>query len=128
MSEIDCIFEDKEDCPLKDLHIFCTDCAENNYIEVIKKAVSDYEKLGPAFTEVFTSFNKLIKNEGEIVELVLPVDSIFIINRVVTALLGTDETLAYSKEQILYRRLLFYFLSVLIDEFESSEYGEKVIN
>ena len=121
MPEIDCIFEDVNDCPLKDMQVTCEACGKGNLTGIIKRAVSDFTKLGPAFVDVFNTFNSLIHNDGKVVEVAIPADSIHVINRVINTLFSIEETT--SEEQVVYKRLIFYFFDNLIQEFKQREYG-----
>jgi hypothetical protein len=120
MTEPDCFFEDKEDCPIRSTYTSCQDCVDRKYAETVKQAVEDYEALGESFSDVFQLFNKMISPSEKLVELLIPLDKIHIINRVIVALFN-DNT-ERTAEEALYRRLIYYCFRVMIDEFEKEEY------
>jgi len=91
---------------------------------VIEQAVNDFISLGESFTDIFLFCNKLMKHSGKKRELEMPLSSTRIINRVMTAFLSQKENEELEKGEVVYRRLIFYFFSILIDEFEIKEYTE----
>ena len=123
----DCIFVAEDDCPKDNISINCKDCEEHKYHETIDQAIHGFVSLGDAFTEVFKMSQQLIEHEGKTVNVSIPVDAISVINRVMTALLTTREL--DTNNEIVYRRLIFYFFKIIVAEFEEEEYSEpKLIN
>lgn len=120
MKDENCIFAAVEDCPKDEIKISCADCIEKKYYDVIKQAVDDFTSLGESFTDMFLFCNKLMKHS----ELEMPLDSTHKIHRVMTAFLSQKENEELAKGDVVYRRLIFYFISILIDEFEIKEYTE----
>jgi len=123
MRHENCIFADEDDCPKEAIHLTCEECKQHKLYETIERAVRDFTGLGEAFTEVFELHKTLIDNNGKSVEIKIPDKSIFLINHVMATFLSRDpET---TEEGKIYRRLIFYFFSILIDDFESDEYKVK---
>lgn len=124
MKDENCIFAAEVDCPKDEIKISCPECIENRYYDVIKQAVDDFASLGESFTDMFLFCNKLMKHSGKTSELEIPLDSTHKINRVMTAFLSEKENEELAKGELVYRKLIFYFFRILIDEFESKEYTE----
>jgi len=124
MKDENCIFVAVDDCPKDEIKISCADCIENKYYDVIKQAVDDFTSLGESFTDLFLFCNKLMKRSEETSEQEIPLDSTYKINRVMTAFLSQKENEELARGEVVYRRLIFYFYSILIDEFEIKEYTE----
>ncbi len=122
MKHKDCIFVCEDDCPLDTVGFSCEDCEQNSLTVTIKQAVDDYVALGESFEQVLKLLKTLIANDGKTVAISTPVAATHIINRVITALLGTTPLM--DKDKIVYRRLIFYFFKILIAEFEEEEYTE----
>lgn len=116
-----CIFKAEEDCPMKLLGISCTICDTNNLEVVIKRAVDDYTGMGEAYEALFAMLKNLFDSNGKQVDVKVPHEEILLINRVMTTLLS--EVDPQTQEAVCYRRLIFYFFKILVDEFESEEYG-----
>ena len=124
MKHENCIFVSEDDCPKDKIHLTCEECFKNQYQEVINQAVKDFTGLGASFTEVFGMFNSLIlANDGKAIKLITPVQSMHSIGRVMTAILRSVPVI--SDNDKIYRRLMFYFFHVIIDEFEAEEYKEN---
>jgi len=121
MRHKDCIFAVEEDCPKEVIGLTCADCEKNKSYEVIKKAIDDFTSLGESFTDLFVLCNNLLANNGTTVEIAMPLNSVHKINRVMTAFLSKDGMA--SEEDPVYRRLIFYFFGIVVDEFESEEYN-----
>ena len=126
MKRDECIFMEEEDCPKIGIGLSCDECIANKHYETIERAVNDFVSLGESFTAIFEMCNVLIKNNGSSVKLSIPVEDISKVHRVMTALLTTQEKL--TAEEIIYRRLIFYFFSLIIDEFNDSEYTEEQLH
>lgn len=124
MKDENCIFAAVEDCPKDEIKISCPECIENKYYDVIKQAVDDFTSLGESFTDLFLFCNKLMGHSGETSEQVILSESTHKINRVMTAFLSQKENEELAKNEVVYRRLIFYFFSIFIDDFESKEYTE----
>jgi len=124
MKDKNCIFPAVEDCPKDEIRISCAECIENKYYDVIKQAVDDFTSLGDSFTDMFLFCNKLIKHNGETSVLEMLLNSTHKINRLMTSFLNQKENEELAKRDVVYRRLIFYFFSILIDEFEIKEYTE----
>lgn len=124
MRHEDCIFEKEEDCLKESIGITCNDCKEYRHHETIEKAIRDFGSLGESFEEVFTVFQKLLNNDGELVEIKTPAEHFLVVNRVMNSLLSTNENLTISR--IMYRRLIFHLFGFLIDEFKETEYEENI--
>lgn len=120
----ECVFASVEDCPKDEIKISCSECIENRYYDVIEQAVNDFVSLDESFTDLFIFCSKLINYRGKISELEIPLDSTQKINRVITAFLSQKENEELQKVDVVYKRLIFYFFSILIEEFESKEYTE----
>lgn len=116
-----CIFKEEEDCPMKLLGLSCEMCNINKLEVVIKQAVDDFTGLGESFEALFGMMKILFDSEGKPVELNVPYEKTLSINRAMTALLSENE--AVTQEDICYKRLIFYFFKIIVDEFESEEYG-----
>lgn len=125
IKNINCIFVAVEDCPKDEIRISCVECIENKYYGVINQAVDDFTSLGESFTDMFLFCNKLMKHSGETSELEIVLDSTQKINRVMTAFLSQKENEEMAKADVVYRRLIFYLFSILIDEFEIKEYTKS---
>ncbi len=124
MKNENCIFAAEVDCPKDEIKLSCAECIENRYYDVIKQAVDDFASLGESFTDLFLFFNKLMKHSGKSSELEIPLDSTHKVNRVMTAFLSQKENEELAKEDVVYKRLIFYFFRILTDEYESKEYTE----
>ena len=122
MNDENCIFAEEVDCPKDKIKIACPECIENSYHDVIKQAVDDFTSLGESFTDLFLFCNKFMRHSGKTSELKMPLSSTHRINRVMTAFLRQKENKELPKGGIVYRKLMFNFLSILIDEFENKEY------
>lgn len=120
-NENECVFADEIDCPKDSVGLDCDECIKNKHYQVIENALNDFVSLGDAFTELFTLCNKIMKEHNGI-ELTIPRENINKIHRVMTAFLTTREQL--NAEETLYRRLIFHFFSLIIDEFKADEYKE----
>ena len=118
----DCIFVAEEDCPKEKIDVNCKACEEHKYYETIDLAVHDFVSLGDAFTDLFKMSKQLIDHDGKTIDVVIPILAINIINRAMTALLTTREL--ETNNEIVYRRLIFYFFKIIVDEFEEEEYAE----
>lgn len=118
-----CVFLSEVDCPKDSIHMTCEECEKNKFYEVIEKALNDFVSLGDSFTELFTLCNDLIKHNGTTVEVQIPTDSIHSVNRVMNALLST--VVSTSPQDIIYRRLIYHFFNIIIDEFKEEEYIEE---
>lgn len=116
-----CIFNAEEDCPMKLLGLSCEICDVNKLEVVIKQAVDDFTGLGESFEALFGMLKILFDSGGKPVELDVPHEKILSINRAMTALLSDSETV--TEADICYKRLIFYFFKIIVDEFESEEYG-----
>ena len=123
MKHENCIFVSEEDCPKNAVGITCEQCFKNRYYDTINFAVKDFTGLGASFTDVFILFKQLIDGNGKTVKIETPVDSMFAINRVMTAILGIEH--GTDERGNLYKRLMFYFFSIVIDEFNNAEYKEN---
>ena len=121
MRHSECIFAAEEDCPKLAVELTCEDCGKHKVYETIEQAIRDYTSLGEAFTEIFAMFKTLIDGNGTTVSIETPTESFFVANRVMTTLLSENDELSVNERY--YRRLTFYFFSILIDEFKTEEYG-----
>ena len=92
---------------------------------MIKQAVDDFTSFRESFTDLFLFCSKLMKHSCEISELEMPFDSAHKINRVMTAFLSQKENEEMANGDVVYRRLIFYFFSILISEFERKEYTKS---
>jgi len=126
MRHDECIFAAEEDCPKEHIKLSCEDCGKFKYYESIKKAVDDFTAMGDAFTDMFVLCNNLIKGNGKTVEIDMPLESIHKINRVMTTFLSKNG--AETSEDVVYKRLIFYFFGIVVDEFETEEYEYKPIH
>lgn len=124
MNNENCIFSGEVDCPKDKIKISCPECIENSYHDVIEQAVDDFTSLGESFTDLFLFCNKFMRHGGKTSELKMPLSSTHKINRVMTAFLRQKENEELPKGGIVYRKLIFNFFSILIDEFENKEYVE----
>jgi len=122
MRHEDCIFADEEDCPKDKIKITCSECLRDKSYETIERAVRDFTALGEAYTEIFVLLKKLIDHDGKTVSIVTPVDSAVVVNKVMTAILTKDPAL--TREDAVYRRLIFCFFGILVDQFNEEEYVE----
>ena len=120
-----CIFTAEEDCPKLAVNLTCEDCEKYKHYETIEKAVNDFVSLGESFNDLFAMCNILLKNNGTSVKLEVPVESIQKINRVMIALLTVKED--QTEYEVIYRRLIFYFFSIIVDEFIENEYTEDTL-
>jgi hypothetical protein len=120
-----CIFTALEDCPKDAVGLHCKTCVENKTQETIKQAVDDYTSLGESFNAVFILFNSLMGNGEETGTgtVTVPVDHILVINRVINAFFSEPDY--KSLNHIIYRRLIYYFFSLSIDEFNEEEYSDE---
>lgn len=116
-----CIFLAEEDCPMHLLGLSCQVCDDDKLEVVIKQAVDDFVSMGENFEALFGMLKILMDNDGKPVDVKLPADEILSINRAMTTLLSDTEV--KTEAEICYRRLIFYFFKILVDEFESEEYG-----
>jgi len=116
-----CIFNAEEDCPMKLLGLSCQVCDDNKLEVVVKQAVDDFVGMGENFEQLFAMLKTLMDSNGESVDVKRPADEILSINRAMTALLSDTEP--QTQEAVCYRRLIFYFFKIIVDEFESEEYG-----
>ena len=116
MKHENCIFVSEDDCPKDNIHITCEECFKNQYHEVINQAVKDFTGLGASFTEVFEVFRQLLDGDGKSIKLVTPVPSMHSIGRVMTAILRSSPVISANDK--IYRRLMFYFFHIIIEEFE----------
>ena len=123
MKHKDCIFVAEEDCPKEKINLTCADCAKHKTYETIEKAVRDFTGLGENYTEIFTLHKKLIDGHGTTVDIETPVESIFSVNRVMANLLSNNPCETHL--DVMYRRLIFYFFKIIIDEFEEEEYNNE---
>lgn len=124
MKHENCIFVSEDDCPKDYIHITCEECFKKQYHEVINQAVNDFTGLGTSFTEIFGMFNILIMTkDGASIKLNTPTSSMHSIGRVMTAILRSVPVI--SDNDKIYRRLMFYFFHIIIDEFEEEEYKEN---
>ena len=124
MKHENCIFVSEDNCPKDHVHITSEECLKNQYHKVINQAVKDFTGLGAFFTEIFGMFNSLIlADKGESIKLITPVQSMHSIGRVMTAILRSVPVI--SDNDKIYRRLMFYFFHIIIDEFEEEEYKEN---
>ena len=121
-SKLNCIFSSEEDCPKDYVALTCEECLLNKYYLVIERALKDFVTLGDSFTAIFQLCEKMLNNHNKQIKVEVPVESINNANRVINALLGMDEALI--GEEKLYRRLIFYFFEIIIDEFKENEYTE----
>ena len=118
-----CVFVSEEDCPKEHISLSCKECIKNDYHKIIEEALSDFVSLGDSFTDIFLLCNELIANNGAKVKVEIPLESIHKVNRVVNALFSTKEK--NEGKEIIYRRLIYYFFEIIIDEFKEKEYREK---
>ena len=121
----ECVFVSVEDCPKDEIKISCSECIENRYYELIEQAVNDFASLDESFTDLFLFCSKLMNHNEKTNELEIPLNSTQKINRVMTAFLSQKENEELPKGGVIYKRLIFYFFSILIEEFESKEYTES---
>jgi len=119
------VFVSVEDCPKDEIKISCSECIENRYYELIEQAVNDFASLDESFTDLFLFCSKLMNHNEKTNELEIPLNSTQKINRVMTAFLSQKENEELPKGGVVYKRLIFYFFSILIEEFESKEYTES---
>lgn len=120
-----CIFTTEEDCSKLAVNLTCEDCEKYKHYETIEKAMNDFVSLGESFNDLFALCNTLLKNNGTLVKLEVPVESIQKIKRVMTSFLTSKEEL--SREEIMYRRLTFYFFGIVVDEFSENEYTDSYL-
>ena len=120
-----CVFAAEEDCPKEKIGLTCENCIKHKHYEVIENAVQDFVSLGESFTDLFLLCNKLFAENGKTVSLDVPVESLHKINRVMTALLTVKED--QTEYEVIYRRLIFYFFSIIVDEFIENEYTEDTL-
>lgn len=121
-----CVFVDEDDCPKLAVHLTCEECEKYKHYETIEKAVNDFVSLGESFTDLFQMLQTMQKHNGKNIAVDYPIESIHKINRVMTAFLTAKENL--SREEIMYRRLIFYFFDIIIDEFNENEYTDTYLN
>jgi hypothetical protein len=120
MRHEECIFAAEEDCPKEVIGLNCKACGENKSYVQMKKAIDDFVALGDSFTEIFVFCSKLIQKEDKVS---MPIESIQKVNRVMTAFLRENKD-SESADKI-YTRLIFYFFSIVVDEFEEEEYHNE---
>lgn len=121
-----CVFVSEDDCPKEAVRLTCEECEKHKHYETITKAVEDFASLGESFTDLFAFCNKLVANNGTTAEVVIPVESIHKINRVMNAFLTARED--FTGDETMYRRLIFYFFDIVIDEFNEEEYIDNYIH
>ena len=121
----DCVFTDEEDCPHELVGLECEDCIKNKKYKIIEKALHDFVSLGDDFTELFKMSNQLIQNKDKSVKVIVPVNEIERIHRIMTSFLTTRAKL--SEEEILYRRLIYHFFGIVVDEFKELEYTDDIM-
>ena len=121
----DCVFVDEEDCPHELIGLECEDCIKNQRYKTIEKALNDFVSLGDDFTEIFKMSNKLISNKDKSVKIIVPIEEIERVHRLMTSFLTTRVGL--SEEVILYRRLIYHFFGIIVDEFKETEYTDDAI-
>lgn len=121
----ECVFADEVDCPKDSVGLDCDECIKHKHYQVIENAVQDFVSLGESFTDLFLLCNKLFAENGKTVSLDVPVESLHKINRVMTALLTVKED--QTAQEVIYRRLIFYFFSIIVDEFIENEYTEDTL-
>lgn len=122
-----CIFASEDDCPKNAIRLTCEECEKHMRYKIIEKAVEDFTSLGESFTNMFVFWNKLCsERETKVLGVDAPIDSIIKINKVMSCLLTTRE--AFTEEETVYRRLIFYFFNIIIDEFNESEYTDGYLN
>lgn len=117
-----CVFADELDCPKEAIHLTCEECEKHKHYETIEKAVEDFISLGDSFTDLFQMLKTMQDNDSKKVTVDIPAESIYKINRVMTTFLSSREQ--FTEEETIYRRLIFYFFSIVIDEFNQEEYTE----
>ena len=123
MKKTDCVFMSETDCPKEGVGLDCDTCIKNKSYEIIEKALNDFVDMGDAFTSLFIMCNKLMKNKDQTCKIDVNVEHIKKIHRVMTAFLTSKEVL--TENETLYRRLIFHFFGLIVDEFKEREYEEK---
>jgi len=123
MRHDECIFASEEDCPKEVINLNCRTCGKNKSYIHIKKAIDDFVALGDSFTELFVFCAKLMQKEDKVS---MPIESIQKVNRVMSAFLRENKDSETTDK--VYTRTIFYFFSIIVDEFEEEEYhnGELV--
>lgn len=121
-----CVFVREDDCPKEAVRLTCEECEKSKHYETITKAIEDFTSLGESFTDLFTLCNNLIANNRTTVEIDIPVESIYKINRVMSAFLSAKEK--FTTDEMMYRRLIFYFFDIIIDEFNEEEYTDNCLH
>jgi hypothetical protein len=123
MRHSDCIFVAEEDCPKERVCLNCDQCFKYKSYETIEGAVRDFTGLGEDTNNIFKIFQFMVENQGKSVEVVVPEKELLSVNRVMAALLASKKEDEHFNDQ-LYRRLIFCFFRIIIDEFEEKEYNK----
>lgn len=122
MKKDECVFMSEDDCPKNSMGISCDRCIEIKFYEIVEKAIEDFISLGDSFTAIFEMCNRLMHYKDKPVVLDMPVVEINKVHRVMTALLVVKEP--ENEEELMYKRLIFHFFGLIIDEFKEREYTE----
>jgi len=125
MKPDECIFASTEDCPKEDIKLTCEECVKNKYYDTIFKATEDFVDMGKAFTDLFELFNSFNSKEKDPAPISIPSESIKKVHRVMTAFLSQNDPI--EAEATVYRRLIYRYFKILVDEFEASEYADTAL-
>lgn len=119
MRHADCIFMSEDDCPKDNINITCEQCGKHKYYEDIELSARDFVALGDSFTALFNVCNDAFNDR----KTGTPMEHVVQAHRVMTSLLSKEDPSTEKKR--VYRRLIFYYFSLIIDEFISQEYAEE---
>lgn len=123
MKNEECIFASEDDCPKDAIKITCEECIKNKHYETIEKATRDFIGLGESFTELFHLHKQLIDADSGTVSIKTPVESIMLVNRVMSTFLSA--TKAATEKEHVYQKLIVYFFGIVVDDYETIEDTKK---